>query len=132
MSNPPEPQTPGGMMVLRTVAMPKDTNPNGDIFGGWIMAQMDIAAGIVAKQVARSRAATVAVDAIRFLRPVGVGNVVTCYGKLERIGNTSMTIKVEVWATLADQAIEQEHCVTEAAFTFVAIDDDGRPIPVKR
>ena len=87
-----ERRTPSGVVVTRTLAMPRDTNANGDIFGGWIMSQMDIAAGIVAKQTARGRVVTVAVDAMRFIRPVQVGNAVTCYGSVERIGRTSMTI----------------------------------------
>ena len=123
-------RTPSGVVVTRTLAMPSDTNANGDIFGGWIMSQMDIAAGIVAKQVARGRVVTIAVNGMRFLMPVQVGDAVTCYGRLSKIGRTSMTIDIEVWAMPATAAAEQESCVTEATFTFVAIDEAGRPVPV--
>ena len=112
--------------------MPANTNPNGDIFGGWIMSQMDIAAGMLAKQISGSRVATVSVDTINFLRPVAVGDTVTCYGRLERVGRTSMRLTIEVWAASAMDKIELEKCVTEANFTFVAIDENGKPIPVKR
>jgi acyl-CoA thioesterase YciA len=112
--------------------MPADTNPNGDIFGGWIMSQMDIAAGMLAKQIAGSRVATVSVDTISFLRPVGIGDTVTCYGDLVKVGRTSMALKIEVWAAGPLEKIDQEKCVTEATFTFVAIDEAGSPIPVRR
>jgi len=112
--------------------MPANTNPNGDIFGGWIMSEMDIAAGMLAKQISASRVATVSVNTINFLRPVKVGDIVTCYGRLERVGRTSMALNIEVWATNAMDKIENEKCVTEAMFTFVAIDENGKPIPVKR
>lgn len=88
---------PVGELLLRTLAMPADTNPNGDIFGGWIMSQMDIAGGIFAKDLARSRVVTVAADSITFFRPVHVGDVVCCYGKVLRTGTTSVTINLEVW-----------------------------------
>ena len=123
---------PDGHVISRTVAMPANTNPNGDIFGGWIMSEMDLAAGMLAKQIAGSRVATVSVDTINFLRPVAVGDTVTCYGRLERVGRTSMRLKIEVWAASAMDRIEFEKCVTEATFTFVAIDENGKPIPVKR
>ncbi len=112
--------------------MPANTNPNGDIFGGWIMSEMDLAAGMLAKQIAGSRVATVSVNTINFLRPVAVGDTVTCYGRLERVGRTSRVLKIEVWAASAMDKIELEKCVTEATFTFVAIDENGKPIPVKR
>ena len=127
-----EDRKPEGHVISRTVAMPANTNPNGDIFGGWIMSQMDIAAGMLAKQIACSRVATVSVNTINFLRPVKVGDTVTCYGRLEKVGRTSMALKIEVWAAGAMDKIETEQCVTEATFTFVAIDDGGRPVPVKR
>ena len=127
-----EDRKPEGHVISRTVAMPANTNPNGDIFGGWIMSQMDIAAGMLAKQIACSRVATVSVDTINFLRPVKVGDTVTCYGRLEKVGRTSMALKMEVWAAAAMNKIETEKCVTEATFTFVAIDDHGRPVPVNR
>jgi acyl-CoA thioesterase YciA len=123
---------PIGRVLTRTLAMPADTNANGDIFGGWIMSQMDIAASILAKQVARGRVVTVAVNGMHFHRPVQVGDAVTCYGEVEKVGRTSMTLNIEVWAVAALENVENEKCVTEAAFTFVAIDDEGKPVPVKQ
>lgn len=123
---------PQGSMVLRTLAMPGDTNPNGDIFGGWIMAQMDIAGGILAKEVAHGRTATIAVNSMKFIRPVKVGDVVCCYGEVTRTGTTSVTLHLEVWVKPVLRADEEDRfLVTEADFTYVAIDDDGnkRPLP---
>jgi acyl-CoA thioesterase YciA len=121
---------PKGELVIRTVAMPADTNPNGDIFGGWIMSQMDIGSGILASKTAQSRVATIAVEGMSFLHPVRVGDTVACYAWLERIGRTSMTIPVEVWVQ-PYRRTEQTR-VTHAIFTYVALDDSGRPIPVLR
>ncbi len=121
---------PVGELLTRTVPMPADTNANGDIFGGWIMSQMDIASGIMAKAVAKSRVTTVAVNGMTFHHPVHVGDTVACFGELKRIGTTSMNIQVEVWSQRSIQDIY--FCVTEALFTYVAIDDEGKPIPVKR
>lgn len=126
---------PVGDMILRTLAMPADTNPNGDIFGGWIMSQMDIAGGILAKEVARSRTVTVAADSITFFRPVHVGDVVCCYGKVVRTGTTSITINLEVWVkpALNSGAGQDGHFkVTEAAFTYVAVDDEGKKQPISK
>ena len=126
---------PGGDLILRTLAMPADTNPQGDIFGGWIMAQMDIAGGIMANEIARSRIVTVAVESINFIKPVHVGDVVGCYGKVIRIGTTSLTINLEVWVKAAQPRITQEmqmFKVTEAAFTYVAVDPEGKKQPVLR
>ncbi len=120
---------PVGELITRTLAMPANTNFNGDIFGGWIMSLMDIAAGIIAKSTARTRVTTVAVDAMTFLNPVQVGDTVACYGKLEKVGRTSMRIRMEVWV---QRHIQSEHiCVTEAIFTYVSIDDDGKPAAIK-
>ena len=122
-------QIPDGELLLRTLAMPADTNANGDIFGGWIMSQMDIAGGIFAKQRARGRVVTVSVDAMKFILPVKVGDVVCCYGKLLRVGNTSITIKLEVWVNpiLREDLPDDSRCrVTEANFTYVAIGKDGK------
>ena len=119
---------PNGELLLRTLAMPADTNPNGDIFGGWIMSQMDIGGAIRAKELAEGRVVTVAVDAMSFHHPVKVGDVVCCYGECTRVGNTSMTIKLEVWVKPVTRAARADrYCVTEATFTYVAIDEDGRP-----
>ena len=115
--------------ILRTLAMPADTNPNGDVFGGWIMSQMDIAGGILAKETARSRVVTVAVDSFKFLKPVKVGDVVCCYGRVLRIGNTSIAIALEVWVKSVLHETDQEwprFKVTEAIFTYVAIDAEGK------
>ena len=118
-----------GSLVLRTLAMPADTNANGDIFGGWIMSQMDIAGAILAKETARSRVVTVAVDGFKFLKPVKVGDVVCCYGRVQRIGNTSITIELEVWVKSVLPETEEDwprFKVTEAIFTYVAIDAEGK------
>ena len=126
---PGEPISTDSSPILRTLAMPADTNPNGDIFGGWIMAQMDIAGGILAKETARSRVVTVAVDSFKFLRPVKVGDVVCCYGRVLRIGNSSIAIALEVWVKSVLHETEEEwprFKVTEAIFTYVAIDAEGR------
>ena len=121
--------TPQGSLLLRTLAMPADTNPNGDIFGGWIMSQMDIGGGILAHEIAQGRVVTVAVESMTFFKPVSVGDVVCCYGRCLRIGNTSMQIKIEVWVHhLMGEGTH--HLVTEAIFTFVAIDEQGVPRPV--
>ena len=118
---------PDGLLVLRTLAMPKDSNPNGDIFGGWILSQMDIGGGLLAKEVARSRTVTVTIDKMTFVRPVSVGDTICVYAKVMRIGNSSMDIKLEVWAKdLAEEFEEQRHIVTEGLFRYVSIDNGGR------
>jgi len=125
---------PRGEVLLRTLAMPADTNPNGDIFGGWIMSQMDIGGGILAKETAQGRIVTVAVDSIKFIKPVQVGDVVCCYGELVRIGNTSITIRLEVWVNpilRGNPGGAERFKVTEATFTYVAIDDNGNKRPVR-
>jgi len=119
---------PTGELTLRTLAMPKDVNVNGDIFGGWVLSQMDIAAGITAGDRADGRVATVAVDAMKFIRPVHVGDVLCIYCHVARVGRTSMAIEIEAWV-LRDRRGAREK-VTEAVFTFVAIDENGRPRPV--
>ena len=123
-------EQPQGELVIRTVAMPADTNPNGDIFGGWIMSQMDIGSGILASKTAKTRVATVAVEGMSFLQPVKVGDTVACYAWVERIGRSSMRIPVEVWVQ-PYRKTEQTR-VTHAVFTYVALDDAGRPVPVIR
>ncbi|WP_257279991.1 MULTISPECIES: acyl-CoA thioester hydrolase YciA [unclassified Endozoicomonas] len=122
---------PRGELMLRTLAMPTDTNPNGDIFGGWLMSQMDIAGGIAAKQRSHCRVSTVAVESMSFHHPVNVGDVVCCYAEVIHVGTTSMRIKLEVW--IKNMPFHQQHIkVTEGIFTFVAIDKHGRPQPVDR
>ncbi|MFO0292244.1 MAG: acyl-CoA thioesterase [Rhodospirillales bacterium] len=119
---------PAGEPSLRAVAMPADTNPNGDIFGGWLLAQMDLAGGNFASQRARGRVATVAVTAMTFHLPVYVGDEVSCYCALERVGRTSLTVRVETWVRRRDGGDVVK--VTEGIFSFVAIGDDRRPRPV--
>ncbi len=119
---------PGGELALQTIAMPKDANYLGDIFGGWLLSQMDLAGAVLARRTARGRIATVAVDSMVFLRPVPVGAVVSCYARMLSIGRSSMQVMVEVW--VGDFAGEQ-HKVTEGKFTFVAIDENGRTRAVK-
>ena len=118
----------GRQPAIRTIAMPADTNPAGDIFGGWLMAQMDLAAGNVAARRARGRCATVAVDRITFLEPVKVGDEVTVEAELVAVGRTSMRFRVSAWRRARDSEVTAK--VTEAEFTFVALDAEGRPRPV--
>jgi acyl-CoA thioesterase YciA len=119
---------PEGALTLRTIAMPSDVNVNGDIFGGWVLSQMDIAAGILSRERSRGRSATIAVDAMKFIRPVSVGDVLCVYTRLQRVGRTSMAIDVEAWVNRG--VIGAREKVTEAIFTFVAIDENGKPRPV--
>ncbi len=123
-------ETPVGELALKTMAMPGDANPNGDIFGGWVLAQMDLAGGIVANHRAPGRVATVAVAAMRFHKPVLVGDVLCCYADVRKIGTTSMTIQIQAWAMRGDggELIK----VTEGDFVYVAITDEGRPRPVEK
>ena len=116
---------PQGDLTLRTLAMPADTNVSGDIFGGWVLSQMDIAGGIVCAERAGGRVATVAVDAMKFIRPVKVGDVLCVYCRVTRVGRTSMAVEVEAWVRRG--RLDDREKVTEAVFTFVALDDDGRP-----
>ena len=123
MSDPTRPSE--DQPLIRTIAMPADINPNGDIFGGWLMAQMDLAGGNAAMRRARGRCATVAVDGMVFHQPVFVGDEVSLYGHILRIGRTSITIRVEAWRRSRTDEAEQK--VTEGTFTFVAIDENGKP-----
>lgn len=116
---------PKGELTIQNLAMPANTNANGDIFGGWIVSQMDLAAGVLAKRIAKGRVATVAINSMTFLKPVHVGDVVSCHVELIKQGNTSMTIGVEVWALPATQS--DRYQVTAGLFVFVAIDDEGKP-----
>ena len=127
MQDPPE--EPKGALTTRTLAMPADANPSGDIFGGWVLSQMDIAAGICAGQRAEGRVATVAIDAMSFLRPVHVGDVLCVYTGIEHEGRTSIKIHLEAWA-LRNRLGERVK-VTDGTFTFVAIDSYGRPRPLR-
>ena len=123
MTDPDAP--PSGSPAILTIAMPADTNPAGDIFGGWLMSQMDLAGSSVASHTARGRTATVAVDGMKFHRPVKVGDEVSLYASLIRTGRTSMQIHVEAWRRSRDS--DESQMVTEATFTFVALDEEGRP-----
>ncbi len=111
--------------AVRTLAMPADTNPSGDIFGGWLMAQMDIAGGIVAGSRARGRVATVAVDRMEFHQPVRVGDVVACYADIVRVGRSSITVEVETFVRRRED--DSRVKVTQGSFVYVALDDRGRP-----
>ena len=123
----PSSQRPVGEPAIRTVAMPKDTNPNGDIFGGWLMAQMDTAGAVAAVRRAKGRVATVAVAGMSFHQPVLVGDIVSCYSEIVKIGRTSMTVTVDTWI---DRRTGESYHVTEGTFVYVALDDQGQPRPV--
>ena len=112
-------------VLTKTVAMPADTNPNGDIFGGWLLSQMDVAGGILAKKIAKGRVATVAIEGMKFLLPVKVGDTVTCYGSILKTGNSSISINLRVTAQGLESIQPQD--VTNGTFIYVAIDLDGKP-----
>ncbi|WP_461516274.1 acyl-CoA thioesterase [Porticoccus sp.] len=118
-----QPPAPCGELTLQTIAMPKDTNANGDIFGGWLMSQMDLGSAILAQRIAKGRVATVAISEMSFLRPVPVGAIVSCYCDLQQVGRSSMTINVEVWINI--ESTNEPAKVTEGQFVFVAIDNKG-------
>ncbi|PZO02983.1 MAG: acyl-CoA thioesterase [Hyphomicrobiales bacterium] len=123
-------EAPRGNLTVRINAMPADTNANGDIFGGWVMSRMDAAGGIAGVDRAQGRVVTIAVDAMTFIRPVKVGDVLSVYTEIEAVGRTSMKIHVEAWARRFRTMVHEK--VTDATFTFVAIDEDGRPRPVPK
>ena len=116
---------------LRTVAMPADANPSGDIFGGWIMSQMDLAGAIFASYLVEGRLVTVAVEGMNFHLPVYVGDQVSCYCKLTRTGNTSISVHIETWVR-RKQVGEQHLKVTEATYTYVCVDDQRKPTPIRK
>jgi acyl-CoA thioesterase YciA len=121
---------PQGEVCIRTLAMPADTNGNGDIFGGWLLSQMDIAGGVFTSKVTKSRNVTVAIEAMNFRKAVYVGDLVSVYGKLVRIGRTSITIRLEAWVTRRKET--QPILVTDGNFTYVSIDEQGRPQEIKQ
>lgn len=121
-------QSPRGDLACRTLAMPTDTNPRGDIFGGWVMTLMDIAGKMTATTIAGGRVVTVSVSNMAFLQPIQVGDTVCCYTDLLHIGKTSIVLSIEVW--VLRQGVGERMKVTDAEFTFVAVDDNGRPRPV--
>ena len=117
---------PCGRLILRTLAMPENTNPQGDMFGGWILGQMDLGGAILARELARGRVVTVAIDKMSFIAPVNVGDIVCCYGRCVHVGHTSLKIHLEIWVKKLEDANAVRRKVTEAGFTYVAIDDDGK------
>ena len=121
---------PRGVLTVRVVAMPADTNANGDIFGGWVLSRMDQAGGIAGVERAQGRVVTIALDAMTFIRPVRVGDVLEVYTEVESVGRTSMKIHVEAWARRFQTRVHEK--VTDATFTFVAISDEGKPRPIPR
>ena len=130
MNNIDSTPLPQGDLALQTIAMPKDTNSAGDIFGGWLLSQMDLAGSITASDVARGRVATVAIDGMAFITPVHVGAVVSCYCDVIEIGRSSIRIMVEVW--INSQHDGEPIKVTEGEFVFVAIDENGRTRTIKK
>lgn len=121
----------GAELVMRVMPMPADVNANGDVFGGWIMAQVDVAGAVLPVRLSRGRVATVAVNQFVFKQPVSIGDLLSFYAHVERVGNTSVTVHVQVWAERNPSA-PQLVKVTEANLTYVAIDDHGQPRPVPR
>jgi acyl-CoA thioesterase YciA len=117
---------PSGELCIRTLAMPADTNQNGDIFGGWLLSQMDVGGGVFAAKVAKSRTVTVAIEAMNFRKPVYVGDLVSVYANVVRFGRTSLTVHLEAWV-LRRRESQSMILVTDGNFTYVSIDDHGRP-----
>src|SRR5690348_8166535 len=125
MSEPIDSEKPRSNLTVRISAMPADTNANGDIFGGWVLSRMDQAGGIAGVERARGRVVTIALDAMKFIRPVRVGDVLEVYTEVASIGRTSMKVHVEAWVRRFQTHLQEK--VTEGTFTFVAIDENGRP-----
>jgi len=125
----PETATPKGELVLRAAAFPADTNPDGDIFGGWLLAQMDIAGGLAAKERSQGRVVTVSLDRMVFHKPVHIGDILCCYAHEERLGRTSVTFRVQAW--VLREGIGPRELVTEGLFTFVALDEHAKPRVIK-
>ena len=116
---------PCGDLCIRTLAMPADTNQNGDIFGGWLLSQMDVGGGVFASKTAKSRTVTVAIEAMNFRKPVYVGDLVSVHATLVKIGKTSITVHLEAWVLRRKEM--QSILVTDGNFTYVAIDEEGHP-----
>jgi acyl-CoA thioesterase YciA len=121
---------PTGDLCIRTLAMPADTNANGDIFGGWLLSQMDVGGGVFASKVAKSRTVTVAIEAMNFRKPVYVGDLVSVHANLVRIGRTSITVHLEAWVLRRKESLPI--LVTDGNFTYVSIDDNGRPQVIRQ
>ena len=127
---PPNTETePVGQVCIRTLAMPADANQNGDIFGGWLLSQMDLAGGVFASKIAKSRTVTVAIEAMNFRKPVFVGDLVSVHGNLVRVGRTSIAVHLEAWVLRRKEM--HSILVTDGNFTYVSIDDQGRPQAIK-
>jgi acyl-CoA thioesterase YciA len=122
---PPAETAPSGDLCIRTLAMPADTNQNGDIFGGWLLSQMDLGGGVFASKLAKSRTVTVAIEAMNFRKPVYVGDLVSVYATLVKIGHTSVTVHLDAWALSRKEM--KPILVTDGNFTYVSIDDQGHP-----
>jgi acyl-CoA thioesterase YciA len=116
---------PQGELCIRTIAMPADTNGNGDIFGGWLLGQMDLAGSVFAAKITKSRTVTVAIEAMNFRKPVYIGDLVSVHGSLVRVGRTSISVHLEAWVTRRKET--QAILVTDGNFTYVSIDDQGKP-----
>ena len=127
MSSSDSDREPKGELAIRVLAMPENTNPAGDIFGGWVLSQMDIAGGLVTKKLSKGRTVTVAVDSMSFHKPVLVGDTLCCYVEHLKSGRTSMTVKIETW--VAREYSETREIVTEGTFTYVAVTPDRQPRP---
>ena len=130
MSDRPSPTAPAGQPVGRVIAMPADTNPEGDIFGGWLLAHMDLAGATPAFELAQGRCVTIALDAMVFHQPVSVGDEVSIYARVLSTGRTSIRVKVEAWKRPRNSAQAESAQVTEGVFTYVAIGDDKKPRPL--
>ncbi len=124
-ASPVTANAPSGELCIRTLAMPADTNQNGDIFGGWLLSQMDVGGGVFASKTTKSRAVTVAIDAMNFRKPVYVGDLVSVHANLVRMGRTSITVHLEAWVLRRKELLPI--LVTDGHFTYVAIDEEGRP-----
>lgn len=124
----PSSTEPRGELQIRTLAMPADTNPSGDIFGGWVLSQMDVAGGILAQAHTKGRVATVAVDGMTFYLPVFVGDIICCYAEVVRVGRTSIAVHIQAWALR--QNSRERVLVTEGVYTYVAIGPDRKPRPI--
>jgi acyl-CoA thioesterase YciA len=129
-ASPNDEAGPRGDLCTRTLAMPADTNANGDIFGGWLLSQMDIAGGVAASKIAKTRTVTVSIDAMNFRKPVYVGDLVSVHGTLVRVGRTSITVHLEAWVTRRKET--QAILVTDGNFTYVSIDEQGKPQSIRQ
>ena len=123
---------PRGDLCIRTLAMPADTNANGDIFGGWLLSQMDIGGGVFASKIAKSRTVTVAIDAMNFRKAVYVGDLVSVHANLVRVGRTSITVHLEAWVLRRKDMPQESILVTDGNFTYVSIDEQGHPQAIAR